>query len=457
MIRKNQENILKLSIPLFFEMLLIVMVQNVDQLMLSGCSQEAVAAVGNAGQISWVMLLFFNVLSMASIILITQNRGAGDEETERSIYPVTTIATIAVGIVLSLICIFGMRFILTIMKVEEGLTFDYALLYMQITGGTILFQAMAMGFAAYLKSNEFVKEAMWGSITVNILNVIGNALAIYCFHMDVAGVAISTAVSRFVGMVLAIVLFRIKVGKMSFKGLSKCHPMRLIKQLLQIGIPSAGENISYDTSQLVVMGFINTFGLAAVNAKIYVSLVIQFAFTFTVAVSGALQIVEGYLIGANRRDEAARKVYFAMKIAVASSLSLSILLFIFSNQVVGLFPSADAEVLRIARQILFVEIFLEIGRALNIVLVRALQTAGDVRFPVYMSVIFTWCVSVVLGYILGVHCDMGLLGIWIAMACDEVLRGIVLLIRFKNGKWRSIHLVREHTADGTDQSVGDAK
>ena len=57
----KQLNIVKLTIPLFFEMLLAILVSNIDQLMLSTHSQEAVSAIGNSGQISWILMLFFQV------------------------------------------------------------------------------------------------------------------------------------------------------------------------------------------------------------------------------------------------------------------------------------------------------------------------------------------------------------------------------------------------------------
>ena len=115
----------------------------------------------------------------------------------------------------------------------------------------------------------------------------------------------------------------------------------------------------------------------------------------------------------------------------------------FSDQIIGIFPSADAEVLRIAKQLLLVEVFLEIGRAFNIIMVRALQTAGDVQYPVIMSIIFTWCLSVTMGYVLGMFFGLGIVGVWIATATDEILRGVVLIFRFKSGKWKKISLLNK--------------
>lgn len=88
-----------------------------------------------------------------------------------------------------------------------------------------------------------------------------------------------------------------------------------------------------------------------------------------------------------------------------------------------------------------IEIFLELGRAANIVLFRSLQTAGDIRFPICLNVTTVWVVAAGGGYLLGVVLGWGLPGVWIAMASDEIFRGVVSFFRWKSGKWRSKHLI----------------
>lgn len=440
---KPELNIIKLTIPIFFEMLLAILVSNVDQFMLSTHSQEAVSAIGNAGQISWIMILFFQVLGTAALILITQYKGAGHTEDEKKIYPLTLAVNFLIGLIVCFVSIFGIDFILNLMHIEEGRSFEYAGTYMRIAGVSFLFVAISTCFSSFLKANAFVKETMIISLVVNVINVIGNAIGLYVLDIGVAGVAWATTISRFIGMIFVISIFLIKVGKMEFNYLKSPDIFLLMGKLLKIGIPSVGENMSYDIAQLVLMSFINTLGLAAVNAKVYVSLIVQFAFLFCMALSQSMQIIEGYEIGADRKDKAEKIVYKSLWSATIVSVSLTFLIYLFSDQIIGIFPSADAEVLRIAKQLLLVEVFLEIGRSFNIIMVRALQTAGDVQYPVIMSIIFTWCLSVTMGYVLGMFFGLGIVGVWIATATDEILRGVVLIFRFKSGKWKKISLLNK--------------
>ena len=331
MINGKNLNIVKLTIPIFFEMLLAILVSNIDQLMLSTHSQEAVSAIGNAGQISWIMVLFFQVLGTAALILITQYKGAGKDEQAEAIYPVTLIMNFIIGVIISLISMFGIGLIFTVMNVEEGLTFEYAKTYMQIIGISFLFVAVSNCFGSFLRANAYVKETMIISIVVNVLNVIGNAIGLYVLQLGVAGVAYSTMISRLMGTVLMIIVFYRKVGAIHFGAIKKSNPVLLLRQLLKIGIPSVGENMSYDLAQLVLMSFINEMGLASVNAKVYVSMIVQFAYLFCMSLSQSMQIVEGYQIGAGNKDAAARIVYRCLWSATAVCVSVTFLIFLGSD------------------------------------------------------------------------------------------------------------------------------
>ena len=81
------------------------------------------------------------------------------------------------------------------------------------------------------------------------------------------------------------------------------------------------------------------------------------------------------------------------------------------------------------------------GRSVNIVMVRHLQAAGDVRFPVVLGIVCQWAVAVGLGWLLGVHLGMGLVGLWLAFAADENIRAVLLLARWMRGKWRTMKTI----------------
>ena len=106
----------------------------------------------------------------------------------------------------------------------------------------------------------------------------------------------------------------------------------------------------------------------------------------------------------------------------------------------GIF-SSDERVLALGAQIMAVEVFLEVGRSFNIVLVRNLQAVGDVKFPVLIGIFSQWVIAVGVGYLLGVVLNWGLVGLWVAFALDENFRAVIFLLRWKSGKWRQMKTV----------------
>ena len=102
---------------------------------------------------------------------------------------------------------------------------------------------------------------------------------------------------------------------------------------------------------------------------------------------------------------------------------------------------SNTSVVNLGHKIMFICIFLEIGRTANLVIINSMRAAGDVKFPTYLGMASMWGVSVLLGYLFGIVFDFGLVGIWIAMALDEIVRGVVVYIRWKRGTWRGKRIV----------------
>ena len=164
----------------------------------------------------------------------------------------------------------------------------------------------------------------------------------------------------------------------------------------------------------------------------------MFAYMFTSAISQAMQVVIGELLGMGKLDEAKKKVYQTLISSTISAMLIAFILYLISNSAYSVFGITDPEILKIGKILLLIEIILEFGRAFNIVFVRALQSSGDILFPTVMSVIFCWAVAVLGSYLLGgnnVWLNLGLVGVWLAMMLDELIRAFIFLIRYKKGKW----------------------
>ncbi|MGL6175174.1 MAG: MATE family efflux transporter, partial [Cellulosilyticaceae bacterium] len=111
-----------------------------------------------------------------------------------------------------------------------------------------------------------------------------------------------------------------------------------------------------------------------------------------------------------------------------------------SGPIFGIFTD-NPEIIALGKQIMLIDIALEFGRSVNLVVIRGLQAAGDIKFPVVLGIGSMWGVAALLSYVLGISLGWGLIGVWIAMALDECLRAIVVYTRWKKGSWRGKALV----------------
>lgn len=296
-----------------------------------------------------------------------------------------------------------------------------------------------MAFISFLRGWSLLKLTMICSLVMNVLNISGNLILIHGWgpipSLGVAGVCISTNLSKILGLVLIVWLFhRYTPTRLSFSYL-RLFPFHTLRQILSIGIPCGGETFSYQCSQAVIMKFVNVFGIAVITTKVYAYIIAMASYVYSQSLAMATQILVGYFKGAGDNDEVDRRVKFTILVSVLISGSIAVFLFFHSDAVFSIFTD-DPEVHTLGKAILFVEIFLEIGRAINMNMVMALNAAGDVRAPITVGILFMWGIATLGAWLLGIHLGWGLVGIWIAMAADECTRGLVFIWRWHSGVWR---------------------
>lgn len=183
------------------------------------------------------------------------------------------------------------------------------------------------------------------------------------------------------------------------------------------------------------MMFVNLFGVAVITTKVYAYIIAMISYLYSQALAMATQILVSYFKGANDNKQVDKQVKFTIFVSLILSGTLSILVYFNCDAIFSLFTS-DLEVHQLGKTIMFVDIFLEMGRAVNMCMVMALNAAGDVKAPITIGIIFMWSVSVLGGWFFGVHLLWGLVGIWVAMALDECSRGLVFFWRWHQGTWR---------------------
>ena len=429
----NQRGLLfKLTWPIFIELILQMLVGNVDQIMMSQYSENAVAAIGNVNTIMNFMTITFSIVTMAITIMVTQYLGSKNKEKVSEIYTVGIFTNLIFSIIISIGLFFGSEALFNALKMPIELHAD-AKQYLNIVGGLVFLQALFMSFSAIFRSNGLMKQGMYISVLVNVLNIIGNAVLLP--SMGIVGIAISSVFSRFIGVILVYWLFTKRIdGQLHLKYL-RPFPKDTFKQLLRIGLPAGGESVMYNISQMMILMCVNMLGTVIITARVYANMIAWLSYLYSSAVGQGNQIIIGHLVGARQEDEAYERSLKTLWPTMIITIIISTTVFLLSDQIFGIFTK-NQEVLAVLKMITFIEIFLELGRAVNIVIIRGMQAAGDTQYPVVISVLSMWGVATLLSYVFGIMFGWGLVGIWIAMALDECLRAVIFFIRWKRGGWR---------------------
>lgn len=450
MIKEKYDNktIFMMSLPIFVELLLQLLVGNIDQFMISKYSQEAVAAIGNGNQIMNIVIVVLNVMSVSTTILISQYLGAKNKSKGSEVSTASLLISSVFSILITILVILFNKQLFMWLKVPNEILAETSR-YTVIIASFVLIQGIYMTINSILRSYALMKEVMYVSILMNMINIIGNAILINGLfkapRLGIVGAAISTNFSKCIGLIAVTIILIKKVDiKISLKYL-KPFPIDTIKKLLFIGLPSGGESLSYNLSQMIILKVVNIFGTSVIATRVYGNMLANVCYVYSLAIGQATQVVIGYLIGAGREDEVENRVWSVSVISLVVSLVVTILIYFNSDAVFGIF-SKDPVVLALGKKIIFIEIFLEIGRAINIVMTKCLIAAGDVYYPVLTTLTFSWVVAVGGSYILGVKLGLGLQGVWLAMMLDELIRAVIFAIRFKSGKWKNKSMIENSQA-----------
>ncbi len=429
--------LLGIAWPIFVEQSLRILIGTVDTFMVSHVSDGAVAALGVSHRLIMTALICFNCIGVGTSVVITHHLGAGDKKGAEGIAATALGVNVWLGVIASAVVLAFNGPILRLMQLPETLMV-YALPFLGIMGGTLFLEAINIAIGAILRAHGNTRDVMFVTVGQNLINILGNSLVLFGFFglpkFGVQGVACSSAFSRVVATTALLILLHRRLGLMLRLTSLWRFSVGRIRRILHIGLPAAGENMSYWLAYLLVTSFIARMGATSLSIMAYSQQVQALVILFSLSLGLGTEIVVGRLIGAGQFDAAYRQLLSSLKLCIVLSGCGTLIIATVAPRLVGLFTH-DPEVIRGGTLLLRMSVILEIGRVLNIVVINSLRATGDVRFPVTAGAICMWCLWVPNAWFLGLHLGWGLVGIWIAMTCDEWLRGVLMYYRWVKKRW----------------------
>lgn len=424
-------------LPIVIEQILNSLMGMVDTMMVSTVGSEALSAVALVDSINNLVIQIFAAMAAGAVIICSQYIGSGNKKESSRVAGQVVLTVLVISLSITLVCMIGGEQLLRlIFGTVEDSVMKNALMYFMITVISYPFLALFSAGAAFYRASGNSKFPTKVSVISNVINVMGNALFIYGFKWGVAGAAFATLLSRAFSTVVIFYCLRKPRQTIIVRDYFKIRPdLPLILKIMAIGIPAGIENGMFQFGKLAIASTVSTMGTMAISAQAMTDILEMVNGIFSNSVGIGLMTVVGQCIGARRQEEAKYYIVKLMGIAWIGVLVSCLLVLAITKPVTwisGMEPEAAKMCFDLVAAMTVVKPILWVG-AFGIP--YGLRAAGDVRFSMIVSVSSMWVCRVALGIFLVKTFHLGLIGVWMGIFVDWIVRAIIFATRFVSGKW----------------------
>ncbi len=439
----SNKDLVALLIPLIIEQLLAMVVGLADSIMIANVGESAVSGVSLVDSCMMLLINIFSALATGGAVVAGQYLGQKDNKNGcEASNQLVWFMTISASVIMIIIYILKDVILDNVFGHITPEVRGYADTYLMIVTASVPFLALYNGGAATFRAMGNSKITMEISIIMNIINVVGNAILIYGFHLGSEGVAIPTLVSRaFAAVAVVVLLLNDKLDLHIDRTFKYVPKPRVIKKILYIGVPNGMENSMFQLGKILVLSLVATFGTFAIAANAVCNILAGFQILPGMATGLAITTVIARCIGAGDYEQVK---YYTKKLHIVSyaGLVFSICLIWIILPIILKLYNLSGEASDAARSIMYLHgacaIFVW---PLSFTMPSVFRAAGDVKYSMTVSIISMWICRVVMSYVLGKYMGLGVFGVWVAMILDWCVRGLFFVIRYRSGKWKGKAIV----------------
>ncbi len=424
-----------LAYPVMLSQLGHVVVGVADSIMVGQLGTEELAAVSLGGAPFYVVMLFGIGVSYALTPLVAAADGQDQAFYIRNLLKHAIVLDALVGVLLFLLLYFGGPLVQYFD--QEPNVVAIALPYLYIIGGSLIPVMIFQAFRQFAEGLSYTKQAMYISISANLLNILLNYLLIYGVwffpELGVNGAGWATLISRVVMAIAMIVfVFRFKDFSQYITGFKfKNYAWTIWSKLLKIGVPSGLQfvfEVGAFAMAAIMVGWLGAIPLAAHQIALNLS-----GITYMTAsgISAAATIRVGNQLGKSDISTL-RTAGFTCLAMAAGFMAFCALVFIVGKTILPGFYVDDTSVIVLAADLLIVAAFFQISDGVQVVGLGSLRGLSDVKIPTLVTMVSYWFIAIPVGYVLGIMLDMGSIGIWIGLLIGLTLAAIAHVWRFNS-------------------------
>ena len=400
-------------------------------------SDASSAAFALANQLQGTFFLLFRIISMGVSVVVTQNVGGGNRQDAEATARAALGASTWLGLGSGLTVFLGAAPLLSLLNAPADVL-AMGVPYLQVLGLALALDAFNASMAAVMRAHMYTRDTMLtilGMHLVHLLLCIPLMRGFAGFEgLGLVGFALALVASRGVGLAVHLFLWRWRLKLVpTLRDWWTLH-WKQLAPVLHIGLPGAAENIAYRVAMLVSVTVVAGMGAQSLATQTYAFQLMNIIVLFSVSLGFACEILVGHMVGAGHLREANALLRKSMAWGLGVSFCLALLAAATAPWTLTLF-TRDPQIIATATTLMWITVLLEPGRTCNVVIINALRATGDARFPVAVGAGSMLLVMAGGSWLLGVHFQLGLAGVWIAYAADEWLRGMAMALRWHWRGW----------------------
>ncbi|NLJ77765.1 MAG: MATE family efflux transporter [Tissierellia bacterium] len=437
-------DVVRIAWPSLVELTLTQLASMVDLMMVGSLGPWAITSVGLTMQPKFLLMLMFLAMNVGATALVARYRGQGDQEKANMILNQAILLTFILSISASILGFIFSKPMIAFMGASDARTLAGGTVYLKIQMVGLVLVALTSTITAALRGIGNSKTAMRYNLIGNGINVIFNYLLIHGHfgfpRMEVAGASIATVIGQGVSFVLALMVIsrddqylHISLGR-GFK-----PSWEYLRRIFNIGLPAMVEQLVMRMGMIIYSKLVASLGTMAF-ATHQIGMNIQ-ALSFMSGQAFAISATSlvGQSLGKKRADMAEAYSRRTRRIGMMVAIALGLIFFFFAVPIMKLYtddPLVISEGVKIFRLIAIIQPF----QSSQFILSGALRGAGDTRTTAVIMLITVLILRPGLAKISISMLDWGLMGAWIALAVDQLMRSLLVVIRYNSGKWKDIEV-----------------
>ncbi len=429
--------------PILGEFLIGISVGMAGLWMASQISDAAAGAFGLSQQVLESLFVLFRVLAIGVGVTITQALGGRRSDAAQRTALVGLGACTWLGAVAAIWLLFFSGWTLDVLNAPASVA-ALAGTYLPLLALAALLEAYNLVMASILRAHLYARDTLFVMLVMHATHLmLAFPLMVGVGDWDglgLPGYALALTLSRATGLALHLWLWRRRMNLVpGHRDWWHC-PARALMPVLRIGVPGASLDLAYRIAFLMSLSAGAKLGVSALATQAYVLQTLRYVLLISLAIGWACEIMVGHLIGSGEFRSAHQLVRKGLRNGMLASGAMALIVAAGAPWIMRAF-TRDPVVIHAAQTLLWISFVLETGRVANLVVLGALRSTGDVIFPVSAAISSLILVLGIGSVVLGQR--YGLVGIWIAYAADEWIRGALMFWRWEAHGWvthaRAIH------------------